>query len=139
MTLKELCGEHVLQGVEYGTVENKDAYAWEDKCGCFKFMLDGVTYCAVEDPDDGYRSYCRDIYVDNTPPRFRIPDTKVIGSMKEDDQWGRNDILVLRDVKTGEVVLEVGTAAYTDYYPAYVAEWHPENLSCNYWTDGRTV
>lgn len=42
-----------------------------------------------------------------------------------------NDILVLTDSLTGEVVLEVGTGNYDDWYPYCHFEYHPEGMACN--------
>ena len=53
ITLESLCGIHTLSAVEYG-------HSDDGQSELFYFTLDGITYCAEEDPDDGYRS--ADVY-----------------------------------------------------------------------------
>lgn len=129
--LKDLCGKHCLSGIERGTI-TKERYGtnYED-CNYIKFCLDGTNYMAVENPDDGYRSYCEDLVETDEPCNVQIPDTDVIGTMQPDDKDGTHDVLQLFDEITGEIVLRVGTRYIDDYYPMCVQEWHPENLACN--------
>lgn len=47
------------------------------------FILDGVTYKAIEDPDDGYRSFCTELQVCDEVISNKFPTQKVRGSMKE--------------------------------------------------------
>jgi len=50
------------------------------------------------------------------------------------DKSGRiqsDDILEIVDIKTGGIVLEVGTANTDDYYPWFVAKFHPEEMCLN--------
>lgn len=42
-----------------------------------------------------------------------------------------SDILELIDIANGKVVLACGTRNTDDYYPCYVAGFHPENMACN--------
>lgn len=51
-----LVGEHMLDAVDFAT-EKIQSYGdrFED-AQCMRFRLDGVVYCAIENPDDGYRS-----------------------------------------------------------------------------------
>jgi len=41
------------------------------------------------------------------------------------------DILELKDIETGKIVLEVGTDRSDDYYPSFVAYFMPENMVLN--------
>ena len=50
-----LVGRHVLTGVDQGIIE-----IYGEEGNWVSFTLDGVTYTATEDPDDGYRSYLMD-------------------------------------------------------------------------------
>lgn len=133
MELKELVGKHFLSGIETGTEERSKRFYGNETVSYVKFCIDGVNYMAVEDPCDGYRSYCSDLDISETPCKIQIPTTEVLCTMRpNDDRWGvNNDVLVLTDCETGLVVLEVGTANTNDYYPYCVMEWTPENLSCN--------
>lgn len=109
--LKELAGEHRLQAVAYG----------KDGNGLFK--LDGITYEAVCDEDDGYRSYMDDLtIVKDIPQMFDIP---VLVSFE--DAW-HDDRIEILDRRNKLLVLNVGTKDLDDYYPCYVFDYHPENI-----------
>ncbi len=41
------------------------------------------------------------------------------------------DVLQLLDAVTNEVVLEIGTDDFNDYYPCCVMNWYPEKLHIN--------
>lgn len=73
MELLDLVGTHQLSGVETGQMTVEDEWAGQQDCQFVKFTLDGVHYMAVEDPDDGYRSRCRDLVVSDKPPRYSFP------------------------------------------------------------------
>ena len=122
MTLNELTGIHVFSGIEVGTI---------DKCNYVKFTIDGVHYVAVEDPDDGYRSVCRELQVSNTAPKTTFMPQPVECSMMENYRYEKNDVLVVSDRFTGKVVLEIGTRNWDDYYPYFHLQYNPENMACN--------
>lgn len=58
ITLKSLCGIHTLSAVEYG-------HSDDGQSELFYFTLGGITYCAEEDPDDGYRSAMGSLTISN--------------------------------------------------------------------------
>ena len=134
MTLEELHNllndgkEHYLSGVDQGVIPPRGSYDSED-ANCLVFVLDDVAYWAIEDPQDGYRSALEDIAVS---PAFlvrnRFAPVAVTGSLDNDVQ---RSVLALRDKANGNVILEVGTGEVDDWYPYYVANWSPENLSVN--------
>ena len=132
MELKDLIGRHILSGIETGQVMC-ESFGYEEECEYIKFTLDGVHYMAVEDPDDGYRSYMRELEISDTPCRYSLPDVEVECHMLPDcvECSYENDILVFVDVRNGKEVLSVGTGATDDYYPYCVLNYKPENLSCN--------
>ena len=131
MELKDLCGTHILRGIEIGGREHAIYGDYKELCNYIKFQLDNTVYLAIENPDDGYRSFCEDLVTEDVPCKIHIPDVLVLCSMKDDNKYEKNDILVLTDCETGKTVLEVGTANTDDYYPYCIFEWHPENLACN--------
>jgi hypothetical protein len=105
MELKDLVGEHELSGVDTTTEKVKQyGYYYED-CEVVRFVIDGKTYKAVEDPCDGYRSYLKELEVTDEKVTNNFPPQKVIGKMKDDSD--------------------------DDYYPYYVLYWSPENLAIN--------
>jgi hypothetical protein len=129
-----LVGEHELTGVDFGTAKEEDYPKSNRYCDCqvVNFTLDGKTYTACEDPDDGYRSSMRYLRAGDTPTTNVFAPVKVIGRMKPDGKYeDGNEILELVDCTTGKTVIEVGTENKNDYYPCWVANFHPENMACN--------
>lgn len=126
MKLSDLCGEHYFSGVEVGEM-------YRDVCACnlVKFTLDNISYLAVEDPDDGYRSMCEELIVSSTPPRNSFSPVAVNCSMMEDSFGDEHDVLVIKDAVTDLVVLEIGTRYINDYYPCFHFYYNPENMACN--------
>lgn len=132
MRLVDLCGIRMFSGIDTGTMENKNDF-WGDaeECHYVKFTLDGTHYLAIENPEDGYRSSCNELEISDVPPKYSFVPCKVKCSMEPDDEYGANDILVVTDCATGEVVLRIGTGNCADYYPFFCMEYYPENLACN--------
>lgn len=135
MELKELEGKHILQGIEVSS-EPTTGWSWCNNANYIKFKLDGVTYKATENPDDGYRSYCKELEIVKDNPEIPLPDVEVECRHKRynKDKWGWSridDILEFTDVKNGKVILTIGTEDIGDYYPGCVLSWVPENLSIN--------
>lgn len=129
MELKDLVGEHLLSGLD--TYKEPPADEWSDEGDAIRFVLDGVTYKAVENPDDGYRSYLRELQTTPEAVQYNFPPQKVFAKMENDDEWGKNDVLQFFDIVSSKLVLAIGTRNYDDYYPCAILEWHPENLSIN--------
>jgi hypothetical protein len=132
MTFKDLAeltkDGAVLTAVKDEQVEGKSKYSGD--FNRFSFCLNGKTYSADEDPDDGYRSYCSSIEVsDEALPEAFLCEVK--GRMADDGSYEVNDVLELVDVKTGWVVLEVGTANTDDCYPYCVQRFNPTAMAVN--------
>lgn len=108
---------------ERDDISDKDA-------SCIRFRLDGVVYIAVEDPDDGYRSYLDEIMIgDKITNQFE--KVLVRGKYRERNDGGNCSIIQFFDQLTNLVVLEIGTENTDDYYPYFVANFSPENMSIN--------
>ena len=133
MELKDLVGEHELDAVDFDNEEIKDEYSGVEMSQVCRFRLDGKVYAAIEDPSDGYRSSMRDLSVsDSATMKNVFQPVKVVGRHRTKGEYGgEDDVLELIDVKTGQVVLEVGTDQVDDYYPGYVASFHPEAMAIN--------
>lgn len=128
ITLETLCGEHLFSGCEMAIENIYDPLLDRGvDCNVCLFTFDGVTYEAIEDPDDGYRSYCSDVIISDKEPMYRFPEIKVVCCM---DEYG-GDILVVRDVLNGKTVLEIGTKYTDDFYPCCHFSYMPENMACN--------
>lgn len=131
MELRDLAGKHILSGIEVGEKRfGTRLYVIEEQ-RYVKFTLDGIHYLAVEDPDDGYRSYMEDLQTTDDPCEIPLPNVEAVCHMTEDSKWGNNDILVFVDAANGKEILRIGTGNCYDYYPYCVMEYTPENMSCN--------
>lgn len=129
MELTDFIGEHYLSGLDQ--VIEKAKEEWDEDGNAFLFILDGITYKAVEDPSDGYRSYLRSIEISDEKVSYTFPPQKVIGRMKENEEYSNNNVIQFIDPITEKVVLEFGDDNFDDYYPSCVLNWNPENLSIN--------
>ena len=104
--------------------ENK--YAFYGVCGnCFK--LDDKIFEAIEDPDDGYRSYLQSVELVTedkslTFSSVKLADVKVIKASDNTD--GRYDEII--DISDGHVWLQIGTDCTEDYYPCFVFCYMPK-------------
>jgi hypothetical protein len=134
--LKDLVGKHVLSGVDYShqSIEAEWGGGFED-CQVLNFILDGKGYSAIEDPEDGYRSTMRDLRViDPALVTNTFPPIEVVAVYKVDGLGSysyKSDLLEMYDTTNGKLVLRAGTDDTDDYYPIYVAEFTPENMSTN--------
>ena len=131
MELKDLIGLHELSGVDHTTEMVKQYGNHNEEVNVVRFILDGKTYKVIEDPSDGYRSYCGQIDVCDEQLSNTFPPQNVIGKMMDSSDYSQCDIIQFTDEVTGKVVLEIGTANSDDYYPYCVMYWSPENLACN--------
>lgn len=134
-TLEELANKRfILSGVDRETQKIYDNRHDDDDSQVIRFKLDNQIYMAVEDNNDGYRSAMGRIFISNNPKdeiKYKIPDHEVITKMKDDGSYQNNDTLQFIDVLSNEVVLEVGTDNWDDYYPLFMDNWTPENLAIN--------
>ena len=128
MELKDLTGLHFLTGVDRQNVEVDG-----DVADTISFVLDGVTYTATENPQDGYRSCMNDIAISDRKVLNTFPPCHVMARMDLGGEGYRGvcEILELLDVTTGGCVLKVGTESADDYYPSYVAEFDPRVMAVN--------
>lgn len=131
--LTDLIGKRRLDAVDF---EIEKVHEWGDRyvdASVCRFRLDGVVYVAIEDPSDGYRSSMRDLFIPNDKTVKNVfPAIEVVGKHRTVGSYsGKDDVLELIDAVTGKVVLEVGTDNIDDYYPGFVASFHPENMATN--------
>jgi hypothetical protein len=132
MELKDFVGLHKLSGVDTSSESVKEE--WGDSfqdCQVINFILDWKTYAAIEDPQDGYRSSMREIKLSKVVVKNKFPATKVMGIMRGKTNYNEHDIIDFYDVKTGKIVLSIGTEDVDDYYPMFVAFFDPTAMSIN--------
>ena len=130
VSMLSLVGRHVLTGVDFSEQPIKRWSYFEDS-QVINFVLDGVTYTAVEDPDDGYRSSMESLYVSDAVVSNQFPPCQVLCVFEDKCSYGEAEILQMIDESTGLIVLEVGTENIDDYYPGFVGNFHPENMAIN--------
>ena len=83
---------------------------------------------AVEDPDDGYRSYFG-CFATSAVDKifFGSPIARVLFKEVKDTEGGPNfDGWILQDEDTGHIWLKVGTDSSNDYYPYFVFDYTPD-------------
>lgn len=129
INLNSLKGKHFLSGVDFGIHKWKDKY--REDSNTMIFILDDITYEAIEDPSDGYRSCLDSLVITNKKVKNTFTKHEVLCRKKKEDKYANHDTLEFIDVITGEIVLEVGTDNYDDWYPCCVMRWCPENLAIN--------
>jgi hypothetical protein len=133
MELKDLMGKHFLSGVSMSKTRFKqewDEEEFEDEdSNVMSFILDGVVYSAIEDPSDGYRSTMRDLKINEYQVENTFEPIQVMCKMRDDRNYNSNNTLELYDIENGKLILAAGTDNTDDYYPCFVSEWIPENLS----------
>ena len=125
MELKNLEGEHMFSGVDYTSGKDGEIN--------ILFCLDGVTYIAEEDPDDGYRSYMKELRESETQCKNTFEPERVFCDYLNISGYFGNDsdILIIKNPYTGNIILKIGTEDVSDFYPSCVMEYHPENMQCN--------
>ena len=133
MELEDLVGKHMLDGVDFCEDSiSTHGDVFED-CSVCRFRIDSVAYLAVEDPEDGYRSVMSDLATDPEAKMKNVfPPVEVIGRLRTKGEYGGEDqVIEFIDSITGKLVLEIGTENIDDYYPGYVASFHPEAMAVN--------
>ena len=131
INLSDLIGIHKLSGVEYGNEEFEDCFGNKDTRGRVIFVLDGIKYVAVEDPNDGYRSCCKEIEITEEKIYNQFEPIEVFCKMMEDGGMYSNDVLEIYGMQTAKLVLRIGTESYNGYYPMFIFEYKPENMAVN--------
>ncbi len=124
MELKDLAGKHVLEGVDIVV-----HYLNGEKANSMILLLGGVCYAFVEDPEDGYRS-CLDrveVLHDHKMVNTFVPHLVNVTHIDDDCK----DALVIKDILSDSIVIEVGTWMHDEYYPTFVSSWEPKNLAVN--------
>jgi hypothetical protein len=130
MELEDLVGKHILSGVDEDS-KSIERYGSLENCNVINFVLDGTTYSATEDPEDGYRSSMDEIIVSDFTVKNSFAGIEVLGIMRGTTDYSKNDVIDFFDTKNGKLVLSVGTENTDDYYPSFVASFVPENMSVN--------
>lgn len=124
----EFLGEFLLTGVEYGKERGICCIARDADVNALFFCLNGTVHCALEDPDDGYRSMLRGV---RCMPGVSLDNS--FGPVLVAGEWkdANEEIFIFRDVLTGLPVLEMGTDWLDRRYPCCVLRFTPGNMAIN--------
>jgi len=95
------------------------------------FRINDKNYMALENPDDGYRSYC-EVEETDVECTFTFPDQEVF-LLTYDERRGYENVwgIELLNIDDGSLILKIATENYDDYYPIAIMEYHPENMPIN--------
>ena len=128
----------VVEDVDFSTLDGRrfildavDTYpSLPTNTNGLRFRLDGVVYCAEEDPDDGYRSLLRRLGRQDTNEITNVfsPGCQVIARLRPEYD---SKVLDLLNQYTKTMVLRVGTDYTDDYYPQCILSWCPEEMHAN--------
>lgn len=122
VSLEDLVGPHWLSGVDETRIRIDDDYINNDS-DVITFILDDITFSAVEDPDDGYRSSMRELVIGGYKCDNIFSPIPVVCKMSE-----KNDATILEVYWENHLILEVGTDHSDNYYPYFVGYWDPTKI-----------
>ena len=126
MNFNEFVGIHILDAVEFDNAKEEGDY--EDSTICY-FRLDGTVYAAIEDPCDGWRSCLGSLCViEDYEFKNEFIPIRVYCSLSDNES---TDTLLFMDYKNDKLVLEIGTHDFDDWYPCFVCDFIPQNMSIN--------
>ena len=131
----QLIGKHIFSGIDMESripelllANDYDREKFQD-AACINFTLDGITYTAIEDPDDGYRSSLEAVFI--TGKADTINEFQPIEVLVVDPHIDYYDVIKLYDINNGRLILEIGTCKNDCYYPYFIGNFYPENMSIN--------
>ncbi|MCD7996466.1 MAG: hypothetical protein LUH21_04450 [Clostridiales bacterium] len=134
MDFKELTGEHLFSGFDcVPHVKNDNESKWDDYGDDCLVCIDGINYLIIEDLCDGWRSHMTEPVITTRKIKNTFPEQRVIIKYRtESNDWeGEDDDVVEIYSMTGELILEIGTANISDWYPSAVHNFMPENMEIN--------
>lgn len=128
-------GPHWFSGIDEFHIDGDDDFGWNSLDG-YAIVVDGKTYLAVEDSNDGYRSFAF------LRPLVKGETVKVINQFEpqlvyaesfwnmDEDEFVNESVFLLKN-QYGQIFLQISTDYWDDYYPVGVVRYYPENLPCN--------
>ena len=100
-----------------------------------KFKLGDVVFEAIEDPDDGYRSYLESVVLSKPTGIFSkqpLTQVYVFPSNYDGDDYDEGNSFDLIDANTGHVWLSCYTEHTDDYYPMFCFNYTPDENKTTY-------
>lgn len=94
----------------------------------YRFKLDKTVYEAIEDENDGYRSYLDSVVVIDSKDDifFNRAIAKVKATEVDDGNYFRGYEFI--DITDNHMWLKIGTDNYDDYYPCFLFQYYPKSL-----------
>ena len=128
-------GPHWLSGIDTFHLEADYENTCSDQDG-YAVVIDGVTYLALEDHADGYRSYAviRQLAEGEKVDVVNQFEPQLVYAhvVKRSDSENFQDIKGIEFRNSyGQVVLEIVTDYYDNWYPCGHVGYYPQNLPCN--------
>ena len=126
--LKDIAGSYSkLSGVSLRTIEEEHGHSQNVIDIILHDHHDKKHVISIsEDPNDGFRSYCGDISVDELEIKEIKNQFEPIWVFIEYTYSDREDMLRIYDrTKDKALLIEVGTDDDDDYYPCFVNYWNP--------------
>jgi len=131
--LNDLVGVHSVDG---------DGATVDENGQVFLLRIDGRIHAFCEDPADGYRSMLRrvEILADSDADVRCVTafEPRTCHFAKYNSRNIFDDVLVVTDDQTGDVILEIGTV-YSCLVPIFVGHWRPIPRGISLADFGRTV
>jgi len=118
----------ILSGWDNGPKMSSDRNYYQD-ANSVLFILDGVTYQAIEDPDDGYRSSLSEIFI--TDLKCNKFNPHIVNAKYRIEPFYRHDIIDFYDIITNKIVMSLGTNHEDSWYPCCEMYFDPKNLAIN--------
>lgn len=109
------------QGKEDRKMKTFQFYGVDNNC----YKLDDKVWEAIEDENDGYRSYLESIEVKEKTDDLIFFSTPLATVQVKEVNDGYKRGWQLEDIQNGHVWLFVGTETYDDYYPCFRFEYTP--------------
>jgi hypothetical protein len=126
--LKDLVGMRKFSGFDRRTETVKDECGEHADSEVCLFVLDGVTYRAEEDPEDGYRTSMKPLAFTNEEVKNSFDPVDVFCVHRTTGEYSDvDDILQIMNLKA-DIILEIGTENIDDYYPVFVSKFSAENI-----------
>lgn len=129
ISLRDISGKYILDAVDFSVLESGSDY--RPDANTIRFRLDDIVYIATEDAEDGYRSCLGEIERSCCEITNTFPAIEVIARQIKSEYDDSIDIVELIDIVNDKIVLRVGTDYSDSYYPVFVNEFSPENMSTN--------
>lgn len=134
MDFKDLVGEHLFSGFDcVPHIKTDNESSWDSYGDDCLVCIDGLNYLITEDLCDEWRSRMTEPEITTRKIRNTFPEQKVIikHRTKNKDWQGEDDDVLELYSMNGDLILEIGTANISDWYPSAICNFMPESMEIN--------